>query len=142
MKTYLLITRSGKFYTINAPEWQQARRKARLICKDNSQQFSTVRLVREPSAPIFEQKPVAAAQKVRELSKYVGQIVTFTNYSASGKWLGNFWGTLTSVDPTDKTPVIQTSTGVFSPSPKHVVTTGKRPNTHEQNSLISKASAV
>lgn len=139
MKTYQLITQSGNCYTINAPEWQQARRKARNTCNDKSERFSSVRLVRESSALLFDQKPKAASQSVRDLSKYVGQIVTFTHYSASGAWLGIRWGVLTAVNAADKAPVIKTESGSYSPFPKHVVTTGKRPIEiqHEQKSPVS-----
>lgn len=140
MKTYQLITQSGNCYTINAPEWQQARRKARITCNDKSERFSSVRLVRESSAPLFDQKPKAASQSVRDLSKYVGQIVTFTLYSASGQWLGIRWGVLEAVLLTSgKTPVVKTESGYFNPQPKHVVTTGKRPIEiqHEKNSPVS-----
>ena len=131
MKTYKLFTFAGLLpmdgptLIVTAPDWQQARKHGRAYCRKEKLSFATVWVLKPmKEAPLFE-----TPKKVKNLSKFVGEIVVFTHYTEAGKWNGVNQGILIAVSKNDLTPTVQTVRGLYYPNPKHVQTTGQKPVT-------------
>lgn len=146
MKAYVVTHISGytarkepiyRQFTVNAADWQAARKQGRNQCITLGVVFVAVRVSAVGgTVDMFPIAPIQKPDKVRSLKRYVGQSVvfdTFTDKHVTDRkdplhttlkpcYTGTFWGTLTA-DNGNGIATVQTPVKTFHVKTEHITST-------------------